>query len=48
MDNVGFVIAGYAIAVCSLAAYTARLFVRARNARRRVEAAAARTAQRSA
>ena len=48
MDNVGFVVVGYAIAICSLAAYTARLFVRGRNAKRRAEAAAARTAQRSA
>lgn len=48
MDNVGFVIAGYAIAVGSLGAYAARLFVRARNARRRMEAAAARTSQHSA
>ena len=47
MDNVGFVVAGYAIVVCSLAAYTIRLFVRAKNARGRAEAVAARTAQRS-
>jgi hypothetical protein len=42
VDNVGFVIMGYALTIALLAAYTTRLFVRAANAKRRADRLAAR------
>ena len=41
MDNLGYVVAGYTITAAALGGYIARLFVRAREARRRAEAVAA-------
>jgi CcmD family protein len=41
-ENVGYVVAGYAITAVALGGYVLRLFVRAREARRRAEAVAAR------
>lgn len=41
-ENVGYVIAGYAITAISLGGYVLRLFARAREARRRADAVAAR------
>jgi CcmD family protein len=41
-ENVGYVVAGYAITSVALGGYVLRLFVRAREARRRAEAVAAR------
>ena len=37
-ENVGYVVAGYAITVTALGGYVLRLFARAREARRRAEA----------
>jgi CcmD family protein len=41
-ENVGYVVAGYAITGVALGGYVIRLFARAREARRRAEAVAAR------
>lgn len=41
-ENVGYVVAGYAITVVALGGYVLRLFARARVARRRAVAVAAR------
>lgn len=40
--NAGYVVVGYAITAAALGGYVARLFARARAARRRAEAIAAR------
>lgn len=37
-ENVGYVVAGYAITAVALGGYVIRLFARAREARRRAEA----------
>jgi len=37
-ENVGYVVAGYAITATALGGYVLRLFARAREARRRAEA----------
>lgn len=41
-ENVGYVVAGYAIMAVALGGYVLRLFARAREARRRAEAIAVR------
>jgi hypothetical protein len=41
-ENIGYVVAGYAITAVALGGYVMRLFARAREARRRAEAAASR------
>lgn len=41
-ENVGYVVAGYAITASALGGYVIRLFARAREARRRAEVVATR------
>jgi len=47
VESLEFVIAGYATVVAMLVAYTARLFMRAANAKRRAESIAARMPRRA-
>jgi hypothetical protein len=42
LDNTGYVVAGYLLTVGALGGYVLRLFVRARQARARVEALSSR------
>ncbi|HJP66457.1 MAG TPA: hypothetical protein VKA30_09170 [Actinomycetota bacterium] len=46
MDNVGFVVAGYALAAAAIGGYVANLFSRARRARRGADALSAPTPNR--